>query len=49
MGSLNGFLEHMDWFQLFLLLIGAVACLFCITFHELAHGWPTSWGTPPPR
>ena len=28
MGSLNGFLEHMDWFQLFLLLIGAVACLF---------------------
>ena len=39
MGSLNGFLEHMDWFQLFLLLIGAVACLFCITFHELAHGF----------
>ena len=39
MGSLNGFLEHMDWFQLFLLLIGAVACLFFITFHELAHGF----------
>ena len=27
MGSLNGFLEHMDWFQLFLLLIGAVVMM----------------------
>lgn len=38
MESLNNFLEHMDWIQLFLVLMGAVASLLCITVHELSHG-----------
>ena len=38
MGSLSGFLKHMDWWGLLTLLISAVAALMCITLHELSHG-----------
>lgn len=39
MGSLSKFLTHMDWFQLVLLVMGAAACLLCMTVHELSHGF----------
>ena len=38
MGTIQSFLEHMNWFQLVILLMGALASLFCLTFHELSHG-----------
>lgn len=38
MGTIQSFLDHMDWFQLVVLLMGAVASLFCLTVHELCHG-----------
>ncbi|BDF70902.1 peptidase M50 [Oscillospiraceae bacterium] len=39
MGSLQNFLDHMDWWGLITLLVSAVAALLCITFHELSHGF----------
>lgn len=38
MGTIQSFLDHMDWFQLVVLLMGALASLVCLTFHELSHG-----------
>lgn len=38
MGSLSTFLNNLDWFQIILLLMGAAACLVCMTLHELSHG-----------
>lgn len=38
MGTIQAFLEHMNWMQLVLLVMGAAASLLCLTFHELAHG-----------
>ena len=39
MGTIQAFLEQMNWMQLALLVMGAAASLICLTFHELAHGW----------
>lgn len=39
MTNWNDFLQHMDWFGLLDLLVSAVAALFCITLHELSHGY----------
>ena len=39
MGTIQAFLEQMDWMRLALLVMGAVASLICLTFHELSHGW----------
>ncbi|MEG2419902.1 MAG: site-2 protease family protein [Oscillospiraceae bacterium] len=39
MGSLSHFLQSMDWMNLSITLLSAVAALFCITFHELSHGF----------
>lgn len=39
MGSFSDFLDHMDWWGLFALLVSAAAALLCITIHELSHGW----------
>lgn len=38
MGTIQAFLEQMNWMQLALLVMGAAASLICLTFHELAHG-----------
>lgn len=38
MGTIQAFLEQMNWMQLVLLVMGAAASLLCLTFHELAHG-----------
>ena len=38
MGALTEFLNHMDWQGMLLFLMSAVACLICLTIHELAHG-----------
>ncbi|MEG0596495.1 MAG: site-2 protease family protein [Oscillospiraceae bacterium] len=39
MGSLSHFLQNMDWMGLVMTLMSAVVALFCITFHELSHGF----------
>lgn len=39
MGSLQQFANNMDWAGLVSMLISALAALFCITFHELSHGY----------
>lgn len=39
MTSLSDFLQGMDWWGLLGLLISSVAALFCITIHELSHGF----------
>lgn len=39
MNDLATFLGHMDWWGLAGVLISALAALFCITFHELSHGY----------
>lgn len=39
MRDLTEFLNSMDWWGLVGLLVSAVAALFCITFHELSHGF----------
>lgn len=39
MTSLSDFLQGMDWWGLLGLLISAAAALFCITIHELSHGF----------
>jgi Zn-dependent protease len=36
---LSNFLTHFDLTQLILILVSAVAALFCITVHELSHGF----------
>ena len=38
MGALTEFSNHMDWQGMLLFLMSAVACLICLTIHELAHG-----------
>lgn len=38
MGTIQSFLDHMDWLQLVVLLMGALASLICLTVHELCHG-----------
>ena len=39
MTSVSDFLNSMDWWGLLGLLVSAAAALFCITFHELSHGF----------
>ncbi|MCC8122866.1 MAG: site-2 protease family protein [Oscillospiraceae bacterium] len=38
MGSIQNFVNQMDWDSLIGLIISAIACLLCITVHELCHG-----------
>ncbi|MCD7947488.1 MAG: site-2 protease family protein [Oscillospiraceae bacterium] len=38
MGSIQNFVNQMDWDALIRLIISAIACLLCITVHELCHG-----------
>ncbi len=38
MGTIQSFLDHMDWVQMVMLLMAAAGSLICLTFHELAHG-----------
>lgn len=38
MGALTEFLHHMDWQSMLMFLMSAVACLLCLTIHELSHG-----------
>ena len=38
MGTIQAFLDNMNWIQLLVLVMGAVASLFCLTVHELSHG-----------
>lgn len=38
MGTIQAFLDHMDWFRLLVLMLGAAASLVCLTVHELSHG-----------
>lgn len=39
MGSLQNFINQMDWWGIVALIISAVAALLCIAFHELSHGY----------
>lgn len=39
MTDLSAFSGNMDWWGLVGLLVSAAAALFCITFHELSHGY----------
>lgn len=39
MGALTEFLHHMDWRSMLMFLMSGVACLICLTIHELSHGW----------
>ena len=38
MGTVQSFLDNMNWIQLVVLVMGAVASLVCVTVHELSHG-----------
>ena len=38
MGALSGVIHHVDWLSLLLFVMGGVACLICLTVHELSHG-----------
>lgn len=38
MGALTEFSNHMDWQGMLMFLMSAVACLICLTIHELSHG-----------
>ena len=38
MGTIQSFLDNMNWIQLVVLVMGAVASLVCVTVHELSHG-----------
>jgi len=38
LGSLNSFLQQLDWVGILMLLAGAAVSLVCITVHELSHG-----------
>ena len=35
MGALTGLLHHMDWLSMLLFVMSGVACLICLTVHEL--------------
>lgn len=39
MGTIQAFLDHMNWIQLIILMMGAAASLCCLTVHELSHGF----------
>lgn len=39
MGTIQSFLDHMDWIQLTVLVMGALASILCLTVHELSHGY----------
>ena len=39
MGALTGLLHHMDWLSMLLFVMSGVACLICLTIHELSHGF----------
>ena len=39
MGTIQSFLDNLDWIQLIVLVMGAVASLLCLTIHELTHGF----------
>ncbi len=39
MGTIQSFLDHMDWVQLTVLVMGALASILCLTVHELSHGF----------
>lgn len=39
MGTIQAFLEQMNWMQLIVLIMGASASLCCLTIHELSHGF----------
>ena len=38
MGALTGLLHHMDWLSMLLFVMSGVACLICLTVHEISHG-----------
>lgn len=38
MGTIQSFLDNMNWMQLCVLVMGAAASLLCLTVHELCHG-----------
>ena len=38
MGTVQSFMNNMNWIQLVILVMGAAASLICLTFHELSHG-----------
>ena len=38
MGALTEFSNYMDWQGMLMFLMSAVACLICLTIHELSHG-----------
>jgi Zn-dependent protease len=38
LGTIQAFLDNMDWLRLLVLVMGAVGSLLCLTVHELAHG-----------
>lgn len=39
MGALTAVLHHMDWLSLLMFVMSGVACLICLTVHELSHGF----------
>ena len=39
MGTIQAFLDNMNWIQLVVLIMGAAASLICLTIHELCHGY----------
>lgn len=39
LGTIQAFLDNMNWIQLLVLVMGAVASLICLTIHELSHGY----------
>ena len=39
MGALTGLLHHMDWLSMLLFVMSGVACLICLTVHELSNGY----------
>lgn len=39
MGTIQAFLNNMNWIELVVLIMGAAASLICLTFHELCHGY----------
>lgn len=38
MGTIQSFVNNMNWIQLAVLVMGAVGSLLCLTVHELSHG-----------
>ena len=39
MGTIQAFLDNMNWMELLVLIMGAAASLICLTIHELCHGY----------